>query len=74
MNLSPRHQEIVRLVAREGYTYPEVGTELGISAATVKVYVQRIVQRSGLELPPRRALFVIYHEMQAESSKGVTPS
>ncbi len=45
--LTPREQEIVRLVAR-GFTNREIGERLGISPATVAVYLHSVFIKSGL--------------------------
>ncbi len=45
--LTPREQEIVRLVAR-GFTNREIGERLGISPATVAVHLHSVFIKNGL--------------------------
>ena len=51
--LSPREREVLRLIAR-GYTYKEVGTELGISVKTVETHVSAVLRK--LQLSSRYEL------------------
>ena len=60
---SPRQRQVIELIAREGMSYAEVAGRLGIHVSTVKVHVDKIVQRSGLDLMPRKAVFKVYREM-----------
>ena len=46
--LSPRQQEIVRLVAK-GLVDKQIAEELGISQRTVRGHLQIIFQRSGVQ-------------------------
>jgi len=45
--LSDRERDVLRLTA-EGYTAPEIGTKLAISAKTVDTYKQRVHEKLGL--------------------------
>lgn len=45
--LTPRERDVLRLVA-QGYSAPEIGTQLGISPKTVDTYKQRIEEKLGL--------------------------
>jgi two-component system response regulator NreC len=45
--LSARERDVLRLTA-QGYTAPEIGTKLAISAKTVDTYKQRINEKLGL--------------------------
>ena len=45
--LSPREREVLRLIAR-GYTYKEVGRDLGISAKTVDHHVSAVLAKLGV--------------------------
>ena len=51
--LSPREREVLRLIAR-GYTYKEVGRDLGISAKTVETHVSSVLRK--LQLSTRHEL------------------
>lgn len=51
--LSPREREVLRFIAR-GYTYKEVGTELGISVKTVETHVSAVLRK--LQLSSRYEL------------------
>ena len=42
--LSPREREVLRFIAR-GYTYKEVGGELGISVKTVETHVSAVLRK-----------------------------
>jgi two-component system, NarL family, response regulator NreC len=46
-SLSDRERDVLKLTA-EGYTAPEIGTKLSISAKTVDTYKQRIHEKLGL--------------------------
>lgn len=46
-HLTPRERDVLRLVA-QGYSAPEIGTQLGISPKTVDTYKQRIEEKLGL--------------------------
>lgn len=70
MKLSERQLEVVTLVARDGATYPEVARALGLHVSTVDVYVQRIVQRSGLRGAPRKVLFQVYQSLSGQPHDG----
>ena len=45
--LTPRERDVLRLIA-QGYSAPEIGTQLGISPKTVDTYKQRIEEKLGL--------------------------
>lgn len=47
-NLSPREEEVLRLVVSQGKLYREVAEELGISESTVKTYMKRIYIKTGV--------------------------
>ena len=51
--LSPREREALRLIAA-GYTYKEVGRDLGISAKTVESHVSSVLRK--LQLSTRHEL------------------
>ena len=51
--LSPREREVLRLIAR-GYTYKEVGRDLGISSKTVESHVSSVLRK--LQLSTRHEL------------------
>ncbi|MBI2762581.1 MAG: response regulator transcription factor [Chloroflexi bacterium] len=51
--LSPREREVLRYIAR-GYTYKEVGGELGISVKTVETHVSAVLRK--LQLSSRYEL------------------
>lgn len=51
--LSPREREVLRFIAR-GYTYKEVGGELGISVKTVETHVSAVLRK--LQLSSRYEL------------------
>jgi len=51
--LSPREREVLRHIAR-GYTYKEVGSELGISVKTVETHVSTVLRK--LQLSSRYEL------------------
>lgn len=51
--LSPREREVLRLIAR-GYTYKEVGRDLGISVKTVESHVSSVLRK--LQLSTRHEL------------------
>ena len=51
--LSPREREVLRHIAR-GYTYKEVGSELGISVKTVETHVSTVLRK--LQLSSRHEL------------------
>ena len=57
---SPRQWDIIKLVAEEDLTYDEVATTLGIHVSTVRVHVERIVERSGFDLKARKAIHRAY--------------
>ncbi|HVM11364.1 MAG TPA: LuxR C-terminal-related transcriptional regulator [Actinomycetota bacterium] len=46
-SLTPRQVQIVRLMA-DGLRYAEIADELGLSAFTVRNYVERIFERLGV--------------------------
>jgi len=52
-HLSPREREVLRFIAR-GYSYKEVGTELGISVKTVETHVSAVLRK--LQLSSRYEL------------------
>ena len=45
--LTPRERDVLRLIA-QGYSAPEIGSQLGISPKTVDTYKQRIEEKLGL--------------------------
>jgi DNA-binding NarL/FixJ family response regulator len=51
--LTAREQQVLRLIAR-GYTYKEIGTELGISVKTVEAHVSAVLRK--LQLSNRHEL------------------
>jgi len=51
--LTPREREVLRLIAR-GYTYKELGRELGISTKTVETHVSAVLRK--LQLSSRYQL------------------
>ena len=54
-NLTPRQQEILKLLAR-GFNYREIGEELGISYFTVRAHLHTVYQKLKVK---SRALAVI---------------
>jgi DNA-binding NarL/FixJ family response regulator len=56
-DLSKREQEVLRLVAR-GMTNAEIGAELFIAEATVKVHVHNILEKLGVRSRTTAALRV----------------
>jgi RNA polymerase sigma-70 factor (ECF subfamily) len=42
--LSPQQRQVFRLAKMEGYSYKEIGEELGISVLTVKVHMNKALQ------------------------------
>jgi RNA polymerase sigma factor (sigma-70 family) len=57
--LTPRQQEILKLLAR-GFYYKEIGAALGISHATVRAHLHSVYQRLGVRSRARAA--VKFHE------------
>jgi two-component system, NarL family, response regulator NreC len=57
-SLSDREQSILRLVAA-GYTGPDIGAQLSISAKTVDTYKQRIQEKIGLAHRPDYVKFAV---------------
>lgn len=64
--LSPRMEEVVRLVMSRGLTYSEVATELGISERTVRNYAHEIGVRCGRR--PRAAITWYYSNVLVRTS------
>lgn len=56
-----RQRQVIKLVGGEGMTYAACGKVLGISAKTVAVYADQVKLRSGLKVPPRVALSLVWH-------------
>jgi two-component system, NarL family, response regulator NreC len=57
-SLSEREQSVLRLIAA-GYSGPEIGTRLSISAKTVDTYKQRIHEKIGLAHRPDYVRFAV---------------
>ena len=72
MTWSPRQREIIELVAREDLSYPKVAKRLDIHLSTVRVHVDRIVRRSGLNMRPKACLHWLYHHEVKPSADEVT--
>ncbi|MBP6777388.1 MAG: response regulator [Piscinibacter sp.] len=58
--LSPREREIVRLIAR-GASNKEIGRELGIAETTVKIHVQHLLRKLGLNSRVQAAVYASEH-------------
>ncbi len=71
MTLSPRERQVVMLVG-VGWSYGEVGKQLGISKHTVRTSVARIMGRYPSPQTPREALVTLYHTvvLVADSVEG----
>ena len=65
-SLSDRERDVLRLTAR-GYTAPEIGTQLSISAKTVDTYKQRINEKLGLTHRADYVRFALRLGLLAES-------
>lgn len=59
-NLSPREQEIVVMVGRDGASYKAIARSLGISVSTIRTHVGRICTKFRASRLPREALVRIY--------------
>lgn len=59
IHLSPRHRQIVELVAK-GWSYPKVAKRLGIKHETVRAHIRVISKRLGSDDPPRVAMCDYY--------------
>ena len=60
--LSPREQEIVRLIAR-GASNKEIGRALGIAETTVKIHVQHLLRKLGLSSRVQAAVYASEHRL-----------
>jgi DNA-binding NarL/FixJ family response regulator len=58
--LSPREQEILRLVAT-GSSNKEVARALGVAESTVKIHVQHILRKLGLSSRVQAAVYAAEH-------------
>lgn len=58
--LSPRMEEVVRLVVEKDLSYPETADEMGISVHTVRKYAREIGRRLGST--PQKAMIRYYLE------------
>ncbi len=58
--LSPQEREVVILAGRDGLTWKTVALTMGLHLSTVRVYVQRIMRKSGINREPRQAMTEIY--------------
>jgi DNA-binding CsgD family transcriptional regulator len=56
--LSGREREVLRLIA-EGYSAPDIGQQLAISAKTVDTYKQRITDKIGVAGRPEYVRFAL---------------
>lgn len=61
--LSPREQEIVRLIAR-GASNKEIGRDLGIAETTVKIHVQHVLRKLGLSSRVQAAVYASEHGLR----------
>ena len=57
---SPRQSEIITLVGRDGLTYDEITSELGISRGTLQVQIARIMRKTRSIKTPRKAMVEAY--------------
>ncbi|KKM72023.1 hypothetical protein LCGC14_1424740 [marine sediment metagenome] len=58
--LSPQEREVVILAGRDGLTWKTVALTMGLHLSTVRVYVQRIIKKSGINREPRQAMVLLY--------------
>ncbi len=58
--LSPQEREVVILAGRDGLTWNTVALTMGLHLSTVRVYVQRIIKKSGINREPRQAMVELY--------------
>ena len=58
--LSPQERELVILAGRDGLTWKTVALTMGLHIGTVKMYVQRIVRKSGTHREPRQLMVELY--------------
>jgi len=58
-NLTPRQQEILRLLAK-GFYYKEIGAALGISPSTVRTHLHSVYSK--LEVKSRALAVIKFHE------------
>jgi two-component system nitrate/nitrite response regulator NarL len=63
--LSPREQEILRLVAG-GASNKEVARALGVAESTVKIHVQHILRKLGLSSRVQAAVYAAEHGLMAK--------
>ncbi len=61
--LSPREQEILRLIAR-GASNKEIGRDLGIAETTVKIHVQHVLRKLGLSSRVQAAVYASEHGLR----------
>lgn len=64
--LSPRQQQVLILVV-DGLTDREIGEQLGISARTVRMHVDALRLKFGVER--RRQLLAAYHHLASQLSE-----
>jgi two-component system nitrate/nitrite response regulator NarL len=65
--LSPREQEILRLVAT-GSSNKEVARALGVAESTVKIHVQHILRKLGLSSRVQAAVYAAEHGLMPRSA------
>lgn len=73
VNLTAREREVLRLLAR-GLSNKVIALRLGISDATVKVYVKAILRKLGLRTRTEAAVWATQHGFDGAGSEGVVPS
>ena len=71
MTLSPRQLEIVTLVGRDGDQWETVARKLGISIATVRSHVERILQRYPSTKSPRETISELYWRVVAGADSEI---
>ena len=64
MTLSPRQEEIVALIGRDGLSYKAVAKRLGLSVKTVHSHVRVIAAKLDSARRPREAILEYYLESQ----------
>jgi len=57
-DLTPREKQVITLLLK-GYTNKEIGMELGITANSVKKYLQIIYQKLGVRTRLEAALLIL---------------
>jgi DNA-binding NarL/FixJ family response regulator len=62
--LTPRERQVLALLPR-GLSNAALGAELGIATGTVKVHVERILQKLGLGDRTRAAVYAVQHGLVA---------